>query len=278
MPELPEVEWGRKLTEAAGRGRRIVRAWAAEDRIVYANAAPRAVARSLRGARLERVRRKGKYLWLELDPGPALVLHLGMTGALHSTLHRFVPLETGAKDPAALWPPRFVKLHLHFEGGTELVMVDPRRLGRIRLEDEPLSKPPLSRLGPDALDEPLSADALRGRLAGRSGLIKSVLLDQGFVAGVGNWIADEVLYQAGIDPRRPAPSLRAEELTRLRRALGHVVKRAVAVDADKSRFPRTWLFHHRWGKRSDARTARGERIEHLVVGGRTTAWVPSAQR
>lgn len=278
MPELPEVEWGRKIALAAGRGRRIERVWAAEDRIVFTNATPKDVVSSLTGARLEDVRRKGKYIWFELDRGPSAILHLGMTGALHSKAQRFVPLETGGKDPAGLWPPRFVKLHLHFEGGAELLMVDARRLGRIRMSEEPLAEAPLSRLGPDVYDEPLSPSAFAARLEKRSGLIKSVLLDQGFVAGVGNWIADEVLYQAGIDPRRPVKTLRPDEVQRLRGALNRVVRKAVSVDADKARFPRSWLFHHRWGKQADARTAEGERIEHVVVGGRTTAFVPSVQR
>lgn len=278
MPELPEVEWGKKIAEAAGLGRRIEEVWAADDRIVFAGVAPQAVKHALAGARLDGVRRKGKYLWFELDVAPSPVFHFGMTGAFHSTLHRFVPLETGGRDPEGLWPPRFPKLRLRFEGGTELVMVDARRLGRIRLQEAPLAAEPLAGLGPDAHDEPLGARAFAARLSGRSGLVKSVLLDQGFVSGVGNWIADEVLYQAGIDPRRPVPSLAPEELRRLRATLYRVVKKAVSVDADKSRFPRTWLFHHRWGKRADARTAKGERIEHVVVGGRTTAYVPSAQR
>jgi formamidopyrimidine-DNA glycosylase len=107
--------------------------------------------------------------------------------------------------------------------------------------------------------------------------VKGLLLDQAFTAGVGNWIADEVLYQAGIDPRRPAGDLDADEVKRLRAKLRHVVRKAVDVDAEKDRFPRTWLFHRRWGKEEGAVTARGERIEHITVAGRTTAWVPTHQ-
>ena len=87
-----------------------------------------------------------------------------------------------------------------------------------------------------------------------------------------------VLYQAGLDPRRPASSLSRSEVARLRSRLSSVVRRAVDVDADADRFPRTWLFHRRWGKEKGARTARGEPIVHLTVGGRTTAFVPSRQR
>ena len=107
--------------------------------------------------------------------------------------------------------------------------------------------------------------------------MKSLLLDQSFAAGVGNWIADEVLYQAGIDPRRRAPSLTDAEARRLRTRLAAIVTRAVDANADDARYPRSWLFHRRWGKHADARTTRGDRIEHLTIGGRTTAWVPAAQ-
>jgi formamidopyrimidine-DNA glycosylase len=95
---------------------------------------------------------------------------------------------------------------------------------------------------------------------------------------VGNWIADEALYQAAIDPRRPASSLSPAEVARLRARLHAIVHRAVAVGADDRRFPRRWLFHHRWGRAEGARTARGERIVHLTIGGRTTAFAPARQR
>jgi formamidopyrimidine-DNA glycosylase len=91
-------------------------------------------------------------------------------------------------------------------------------------------------------------------------------------------MADEVLYQAGIDPRRRASSLDEGEARRVREKLRSVVTRAVGALAAGRGYPEGWLFHRRWGKRRDARTALGEPVEHLTVGGRTTAWVPSAQR
>jgi formamidopyrimidine-DNA glycosylase len=103
-------------------------------------------------------------------------------------------------------------------------------------------------------------------------------MDQSFAAGVGNWIADEVLYQARIDPRRRADALSEAEAKRIRSCLKRIIGKAVAVDADKKRFPRTWLFHRRWGKNSEAVTHRGERIRHITLAGRTTAWVPGVQR
>lgn len=115
-------------------------------------------------------------------------------------------------------------------------------------------------------------------LVARRTAVKNVLMDQGFSAGVGNWIADEVLYQSGIDPRRRASDLDATEARRIRKVLGRIVRKAVEVDAQKSQLPASWLFHDRWGQNEEARTARGEKIEFVQIGGRTTAFVPARQR
>jgi formamidopyrimidine-DNA glycosylase len=264
MPELPEVETVRRLAERALRGRRIVSVAAADDRLVFDGAAPSRVARALRCRTVTAVRRKGKHFWLELDRGPCVVFHLGMSGWLEA-------YRDGAR-------PRFWKLEIATDDGGRVALTDPRRLGRVRLRDEPLAEPPLARLGKDALDELPTAAGLGQLFLRRQAPVKAVLLDQSVLAGVGNWIADEVLYQAAIDPRRPAASLDARELARLRTALASVIPRAVTAGADDARFPRTWLFHRRWGRKKDARTVRGERIVHVTVGGRTTAFVPVRQR
>ncbi|MEM9692165.1 MAG: hypothetical protein AAGA56_06455, partial [Myxococcota bacterium] len=87
-----------------------------------------------------------------------------------------------------------------------------------------------------------------------------------------------VLYHAKLDPHRAMNSLSDAEIRRLRTKIAHVVKTAVAADANKGKLPRTWLFHHRWGKVAGATTAKGEAIHHTEIGGRTTAWVPAVQR
>jgi formamidopyrimidine-DNA glycosylase len=264
MPELPEVETVRRLIEGVLRGRRIVSVATADDRIVYDGATPSRVAAALRRRTVTAVRRKGKHFWLETDARPCVLFHLGMSGWVEAY-----------RDRAR---PRFWKIELVADDGARIAMTDPRRLGRIRLRDEPLAEPPLVNLGLDVLDELPSPRVLGALLRRRKAPVKAALLDQSLLAGVGNWLADEVLYQAGVDPRRPADSLRDDEIRRLRSALARVVGRALDAGADDSRFPRTWLFHHRWGRRKDALTARGERIVHLTVGGRTTAFVPDRQR
>jgi formamidopyrimidine-DNA glycosylase len=194
---------------------------------------------------------------------------------------RAVRLVSDGSVTRSDWPPRFTKLHLRFEGGGELALADGRRLGRIRLRRDPATEPPISVLGFDAWRAMPTPARFHAMLRERRSPIKAVLLDQSFAAGIGNWIADEVLYQAGIAPKRRASTLSATEAGRLRAKIRSVIGGAVRAGSDSDRFPRWWLFHRRWGHRRGgppATTVRGEHIRHETVGGRTTAWVPSAQR
>ena len=278
MPELPEVEAARVLARRVALGRRITRVWCAGDPIVF-EAAPTQVRRALLGRRVREVGRHGKHLWLELDRRPWPCFHFGMAGGFHTPQVRGVRLvSAGERDPGDAWPPRFAKLRLTFDDGGELVMTDARRLGRIRLRTDPRAEPPVSGLGFDALLGLPTPARFAELLAERSAPVKALLLDQSFAAGVGNWIADEALYQARIAPLRRAHSLSRAEARRLRAALRSVVRTAVAARADSDRFPRSWLFHHRWGRDAGAVTARGERVRHDTIAGRTTAWVRAVQR
>jgi formamidopyrimidine-DNA glycosylase len=279
VPELPEVEAARALAEAVAVGRRIVTVRCARDPIVLEGRTPAAVRRALAGRRVMATGRHGKHLWLELDGRPWPTFHFGMAGRLVAPERPGVALmRSGERHRHEGWPPRFTKLRLHFDDGGELAMTDARRLGRIRLRQDPKAEPPLSLLGFDALLELPAPARFHRLLAGRAAPVKALLLDQSFAAGVGNWIADEVLYQARVAPRRRASSLGHGEARRLHGALRSVLRRAVAVGADSERFPRGWLFHHRWGREVGARTARGELIRHDTIAGRTTAWVPAVQR
>ena len=278
MPELPEVETARRAAAAVAVGRRITGLVAADDPIVFEGRPPARIRQALRGRRVKAVRRHGKHLWFELDARPWPCFHFGMSGGLHVPDRTGVKLRSSRIRPGGAWPPRFTKLRLTLDDGGELVYADARRLGRIRLRQNPAAEPPISLLGFDALVSLPTARAMAQVLETRGAPIKAVLLDQAFSAGVGNWIADEVLYQARIAPNRPARTLRLAEVRRLRAAIRLVIGRAVGVGADGDRFPRHWLFHYRWGKAAGAITGRGERIRFDTIGGRTTAWVPSVQK
>jgi formamidopyrimidine-DNA glycosylase len=171
-----------------------------------------------------------------------------------------------------------MKLRLSAENGSEIAFTDSRRFARIWLHESANSCPRVGKLGFDAYTELPNDEWFNRALAKRKAPIKAVLLDQSFVCGIGNWIADEVLYHARIAPNRTAFALSELEVRSLVEAIQSVLQLAVSVDADYRRFPESWLFHHRWGGSRGADLIEGREIQRETVGGRTTAWVPAIQR
>ncbi len=245
------------------------------DRIAFDRASPLQFKKALAGARVTGSGRRGKYFWLELDRRPWPVFHLGMTGNVVIEKSLVLELHNGAQLKSA---SRFRRLRLVGENGGEAWIIDPRRFGRIRLAQDPLNEPPISKLGADPLEDFPSASELCAIFAKRRVAIKALLLDQAVFAGVGNWIADEILFQSRLSPHRKANELTPVEIRRLRTRLLSIVKKAVAVGANHEYFPKYWLFHVRWGKVKDSKTTGNHLIRHETIGGRTTAWVPDLQR
>ena len=151
MPELPEVERGRKLAEAVTAGRRIERVWCDDDPLVFAGVEPARWRRTLQGKRVVAARRWGKQLWLELDASPHPLFHFGMSGGFKTPSSTPLQLKSGPREDTSVWPPRFLKIRLHLDDGGELAMTDGRRLGRILLREDPEREPPVAKLGFDPL-------------------------------------------------------------------------------------------------------------------------------
>jgi formamidopyrimidine-DNA glycosylase len=214
-------------------------------------------------------------------------MHFGMTGWM-----KFSNDESGyykpAKDDAQWPPPRFMKFLLEMQGepDCQVAFVDARRLGRIRLIDVEADMmrqtSPLKDNGPDPVIDKdiLTRDWLRAKMKSKRVPVKALLLDQANISGVGNWVADEVLYQARIHPEQYSNTFSDEQLDRLYDSLIGVCTTACATLADSSKFPENWLMRHRWnkGKKEAARLPNGEKIVHITVGGRTSAVVPSVQK
>ena len=206
-----EVEYYRRVAERTV-GRTIARVHAPDDWYLKGGTTATALRRTLRDATVTGTRRIGKLLLLETDA--AIVgLRFGMTGRL--LVDGVGPIEK-LEYSSAREEPSWTRFALRFAGGGDLAVVDPRRLGGVVLD------PTLDHLGIDALD--VRERQLRGMLEASRAPIKAWLLDQSHVAGVGNLLADEILWRAGIDPARPAASLDPEEAMVLHRTLGRTVR------------------------------------------------------
>jgi formamidopyrimidine-DNA glycosylase len=279
VPELPEVEASRRLLAAALQGQTLTKVEAHPDTIVLGSTTPEAIAAALTGRRVLSVHRHGKYFWLSLEDGPDLMGHLGMSGAVLDLTpgHQRGVNYRRTKSDFELERPRFLKLWLEAED-RRVAIVDGRRLARLWLSPRAQDDPRLRLLGPDALDACPPAEDLAARFARRKTPIKALLLDQSALAGIGNYLADEVLFQAGIAPARIAASLTPEEWDRLQIALTQILRIAVDAEADYEQFPPEWLFHVRWGGSRGAQTHDGCEIVREKIGGRTTAWVPVRQK
>jgi formamidopyrimidine-DNA glycosylase len=190
------------------------------------------------------------------------------------------------------WPPKFWKFHLETAASNSaspvgVAFTDSRRFARIRLVDCPgadiRSHSPLVENGPDpVIDRDRFTEAyLREKMRLRHVPVKALLLDQAMISGIGNWVGDEVLYQASLHPEQYSDDFTDAEIARLHRAICYVCDTAIAHLGDSDRFPDDWLFNHRWGKgKKDAATTlpSGEKIVFVTVGGRTSCVVPSRQK
>lgn len=212
MPELPEVETVvRDLREAGVAG------LAVSDVRVYwpksvAGLKPAAFRAKLAGARIEHVGRRGKYIVVELSGGGALLIHLRMTGQLRLA----APAEP--RDPHE-------HIVLELSDGRQVRFRDTRKFGRWQLVDDPAELS--GRLGPEPLDESLTGSGFAARLRGRRRALKPLLLDQTFLAGLGNIYVDEALWRAGLHPLRRSDSLSGRDAGRLLRAIRSVLTAAV---------------------------------------------------
>ena len=212
MPELPEVEAAMDLLRHGAKGRTIARVQLLHPAMRRHLSATQA--RSLAGARIERVERRGKHQLLHLADGRVLQAHFRMNG----------DWEFGRVDDE---PPRFARALIEFSDGSRLSFVDSRALGTIDLHEDNARLD--LRLGPDAASSAWTASELAVALAPRRGPIKPALLDQKLVAGLGNIYAAESLWRARIDPRAACRSLTIAQARTLRKAIAAVLKRATGA-------------------------------------------------
>ncbi len=248
MPELPEAERARAVIETTVLGRRIARVDDSDSWVCRPHA-PGEIADALTGATLTEAHRRGKAMWVETDRGPVLGLHLGMAGRI----------DVDA-EPA---PNHWDRFALEFADGGRMALHDKRRLGRVVLD------PDLSRLGPDAAE--VSRADFRARVGRGHAPLKARIMDQSVIAGVGNLLADETLWRAGLSPLLPAGELREDQLDDLRRALRAATRRAITRGGVHT----GELIPYR--VRGGTCPRCGTTLRRETVGGRTTYWCPRDQ-
>jgi formamidopyrimidine-DNA glycosylase (fpg) len=271
VPELPEVETTRRGLAPHVEGRTVTAVTLRRPDLRWP--IPAEVARELPGRRIVQVRRRAKYLLLDTDAGHSALLHLGMSGML-----RVLPADTpvGAHD----------HVDLALDSGRVLRFTDPRRFGCLLWQPAGTEHALLRGLGPEPLSERFDGHWLYRLSRGRSAPVKTFLMDQRIVVGVGNIYAAESLFRAGISPLRPAGRVSLARYMALAEAvrgiLGHAITRGGTTlrdflnpDGAPGYFEQELAVYGRGGLPCPA---CGTRLRQASVGQRTTVWCPRCQR
>ncbi|ODU46343.1 bifunctional DNA-formamidopyrimidine glycosylase/DNA-(apurinic or apyrimidinic site) lyase [uncultured Aquimonas sp.] len=270
MPELPEVETTRRGIEPHLLRRRIARAVLRRPDLRWP--IPPEITQELPGQRIEAVERRAKYLILRAETGDA-ILHLGMSGSLR-VLPAGVPVRTHDH------------VDLELDDGQLLRFNDPRRFGALLWQARGQVHPLLAGLGPEPLSAEFSGEHLFRLSRGRAAPVKTFLMDQAIVVGVGNIYAAESLFRAGIDPRRAAGKVSVVRYHALAEAVREILAYAIvrggttlrdflAPDGAPGYFEQELLVY---GREGEACKVCGAPLKHMALGQRATVWCPRCQR
>ncbi|GAB2554257.1 Fpg/Nei family DNA glycosylase [Spirosoma aerophilum] len=270
MPELPEVEIRRQYLETSSLYQTITHIEVEDKKLLTTDYAT--LVNALVGRQFTGTQRVGKNLFIFTDVQDVIVhMHFGMTGDLdyyHASLDR----------------PRFARIVFEFNSGFNLGFLCPRKFERVGLIDNIDTFLQRKKIGEDGLD--ISLNTLTKQVRRKKAFIKPVLLDQSVVAGLGNWIVDEVLFQAFIHPEQRADTLTDDQMVNLHIAIRLVLETAIRFEATYRDFPVGFLIHVREWDNSPYDDVEAHkycprcqtRIERSVVGGRTTFFCPNEQR
>jgi formamidopyrimidine-DNA glycosylase len=283
MPELPEVETIRRQLERELRNRQIVRLEVLDARWT-SPVAPRQVEEQVNGRRIESLHRRGKYLLMDLDDGLTLVMHLRMTGNL--LLVDEGDLVAAVDESPFERGERYLRARFSLDDGRELWFSDARRFGEaFVLATDRVEERFAGRVGIEPFSEQFTAEAIEGLAAGRRAPLKSFLLDQAGIAGVGNIYADEALWRAELHPLSPAGSMRHEHAEALREGVIEALRAGIDeggasvddyVDArgERGSMQDEFIVHDREGETGPR---CGDTIRRIVVSGRSTYFSPGCQ-
>lgn len=262
MPELPDVEVFRRYLDSTALHKRIDRVEVKRNAILETT--PQKLGANLTGHTLAETQRHGKYLFARAENGQQaawLVLHFGMTGRL-------------AYFKAPDQEPEHDRLLFHLANGYKLAYDCQRLLGEIDIVESPDQLIAEKDLGPDALA--LSVDDFTQLLADRRGAIKTRLMNQSILAGIGNVYSDEILFQARLHPKTPANDLPPETFKKLYGALRDVLQTAIDCQADPGELPDSYLIPHR--EPGGKCPACGGEVEQITISGRNAYYCPECQQ
>lgn len=275
MPELPEVETVRRAIHPRLVGRRVVVARVCHPRTARRQARSSDVEDRLAGRRVLDTDRIGKFLLLRLDRGLTWVIHLGMSGRI-----RLVP----AAEPME----RHTRFWAQTDSGPAVRFIDPRTFGFVAVfTPGELAESSFPRLGPDAWDDLPDVGCLLERMQSRSVAVKTLLLDQRFLAGLGNIYADEVLHRAGIHPARGAGGLSESEVTALHSQVGPVLGEGISRGGTSlddlayllpdGRAGGFLEYLRAYGREGLPCRSCGKAIRRMVIGARSSFFCPGCQ-
>ncbi len=277
MPELPEVETFKRFTDryALGQPIRAVRVLTPK---ILENTTEKALQLAIQGHVFTETKRVGKHLLMGLRPANNatntaisgwLFLHFGMTGYL-SYARNGKTIANAYGDPTR--PDAHIRVQFEGEDGGLFNFHEQRMFGKLGLTDSADAYFAAKKLGPDALD--VTEKTFLARLQNRKGQLKPVLMDQSFVAGIGNVYADEIMYQCRLHPEAKLAELNAQDFQCLHRQTVEVLQNTVNVDSDRTQLPSHYLIHTRKAK---GNCPQNHTLAVKTIGGRTTYFCPACQ-
>lgn len=257
MPELPTVEVYKNYFDSTSLNQGIKEVEIRNPEILT-NVKAQQLQETLRGQKFISSRRYGKYLFCHLDNGYCLIMHFGMTGYL----------KYFQKNG-----PSHIRFLISFQNNCRLAFDDMRKFGKIGLTCDPNQFIYKKNLGPDALE--ISLKTFKEIFKKRKGAIKPLIMNQNFIAGIGNLYADEILYQSGIHPLTTADKLDKEDLKNLFAEMKKVLIKAIEYQDKPYNLPSSFLLPHR---HPDGECPQGGFLKILRISGRTTYFCPEHQK
>jgi len=262
MPELPDVEVFRQIFNSTALNKKVAKVEVLDDGILE-NISSRAFQNRMKGATFQATHRHGKYLFVELDTEETLMVHFGMTGHLEY-------YKVGEEEP------EYSRIIFNLNNGYNLYYVCPRKLGRVSLVEDEADFIEENKLGPDTYSDDFKWEDFREIMKGKRGSIKTTLMDQKFLAGIGNIYSDEILFHSNIYPFTEVNELNEEELKTIFEKMKLVFEQVIKAEVKEGKLPKNFLLL----KRSEGEECPicGGRIKREKYSGRSSYYCEAHQK